>query len=75
MARQSVHLGIVESFDSAVGLGTVRSSAGTTYRFHSTALTDNTRMTESGVHVAFTLTRGIDGVMEAQSLTPSHATQ
>lgn len=69
MARNRVLVGTVIDFDSAIGLGEVRDDAGETFRFHSTAISDGTRNTNSGVQVAFTLRRGIDGILEAEQIT------
>lgn len=69
MARNRVLVGTVIDFDSAIGLGEVRDDAGETFRFHSTAISDGTRNTNSGVRVAFTLRRGIDGILEAEQIT------
>lgn len=70
MARNRVFIGTVIDFDSAIGLGELRDDAGESFRFHSTAISDGTRNTSAGIRVAFTLRRGIDGILEAEQITP-----
>ena len=61
-------LGRVASFDAARGLGTVEDDAGTTYRFHATAIADGTRRVGVGAPVAFTVAPGHGGRCEVRSL-------
>ena len=49
----SVQLGVVQTFDSDVGLGTIRSSDGLVYQFHCIEIANGTRQIETGVPVTF----------------------
>jgi len=63
-----VHLGSVESYDAAAGLGSLRHDAGHALDFHCTAIADGTRMIEVGARVAFTVATSHNGTVEARSL-------
>ena len=63
-------VGIVTDYDSAVGLGTVRSDRGERYQFHCTAIADGTREIVPGTPVRFALQPRL-GVWEATEITPS----
>jgi cold shock CspA family protein len=62
------HHGRVASFDRDRGLGTVVADAGTSFRFHATAIADGSRNIEVGAVVAFTVSPGHGGRYEARSL-------
>jgi cold shock CspA family protein len=63
-----VHSGVVETFDRAAGLGTVRDEHGQRLAFHCTAITDGSRMIDVGTRVAFVVTTAHNGAIEARSL-------
>lgn len=63
-----VHMGNVEAYDAASGLGSLRHDAGHALDFHCTAIADGTRMIEVGARVAFTVATSHNGTVEARSL-------
>jgi hypothetical protein len=62
-------LGRVESFDPARGLGIVVSDAGARFCFHSTAISDGSRLVAPGAAVAFGVAAVVGGAFEAVALT------
>jgi cold shock CspA family protein len=63
--------GTVVEFDEHVGLGSVVSTAGKTYRFHCTQITDGSRRIDPGTAVTFVVVPGRHGTWEAASVQPS----
>jgi cold shock CspA family protein len=61
-------IGTVETFDEAVGLGTVRGTDGIVFPFHCTALADGTRTIPTGVRVRFEVVAGHQGRWEAATI-------
>jgi|SoiMethySBSTD1v2_1073268.scaffolds.fasta_scaffold02162_8 cold shock protein len=57
--------GIVDTFDDARGLGTVRSDDGAVLTFHCTAIADGSRSIAVGQPVRFTVVAGRLGRWEA----------
>jgi cold shock CspA family protein len=51
----SAHRGVVEAFDAAVGLGTIRAMDGTIYPFHCIEIADGSRDIAVGAEVVFDL--------------------
>jgi len=49
----SAQLGVVQSFDTYVGLGTIRSGDGLVYQFHCLEIADGTRHIEIDATVTF----------------------
>jgi cold shock CspA family protein len=66
----AVQVGAVESFDAAVGLGTVATAEGHRFLFHCTAIADGTRDIQVGAAVAFLVGAGGPGTWEARSVRP-----
>jgi cold shock CspA family protein len=62
--------GRITSFDRTRGLGTVVDESGTSFGFHATAIADGSRNIEVGASVAFTVSPGHRGLVEARSLGP-----
>lgn len=54
--------GTVIDFDSQIGLGTVRDTAGDTWSFHCTSITNGTREIPSGAAVTFRVWPGPLGI-------------
>ena len=63
--------GTISDFDERVGLGSVVTAAGETYRFHCTQISDGSRRIDPGTQVAFTVVAGHHGEWEAASVQPS----
>ena len=57
--------GMVDTFDEARGLGTVRSDGGDVLGFHCTAIADGSRTVEAGRRVQFRVAPGLSGRWEA----------
>ncbi|CAB4754051.1 unannotated protein [freshwater metagenome] len=70
MATRTIQSGTVQSFDQAVGLGTVVDAQGTTFNFHCTAVADGSRNIAVGTAVSFVLRQGTLGRVEAVRVTP-----
>lgn len=51
--NRSLRHGVVTGFDAGVGLGTIRSDDGTSYRFHGIELLDGSRAVDVGQRVVF----------------------
>jgi len=69
-----LRVGWVVAYDVLRGLGTVSETAdgdgpGAGYRFHCTAIADGSRAIDPGTEVAFLVTAGLGGVLEARSVT------
>jgi cold shock CspA family protein len=62
--------GVVESFDEARGLGTIRASNGAELPFHCTAIADGSRTIEVGKRVRFRVVPGVMGRWEATQIEP-----
>jgi CspA family cold shock protein len=62
--------GLVTDFDDARGLGTIE-SAGRTYPFHCTQISDGTRTIAVGTSVTFEVEPGDLGRWEATAVTPA----
>jgi CspA family cold shock protein len=60
--------GVVESFDQAAGLGTIRAADGALYPFHCTQVADGSRTIPAGVAVTFSVTAGGAGRWEAAAI-------
>jgi cold shock CspA family protein len=58
-------IGLVDEFDEARGLGTIRSDDGGELPFHCTAIADGSRTVEPGRRVQFTVVPGLLGRWEA----------
>ena len=63
-----VHTGAVETFDDAVGLGSIRCGSEVLIGFHCIAIADGSRTIAVGTPVAFTVTTGHNGNVEAASV-------
>ncbi len=63
-------IGDVVEFDEPVGMGVVEYGPGRKLDFHCTAITDGSRSIAIGTVVAFTVTTGHLGRLEAQSVRP-----
>lgn len=63
-----VHTGVVETFDDAIGLGSIRCGSETVISFHCIAIADGSRTIAVGTPVAFTVTTGHNGKVEAASV-------
>lgn len=68
MARPPVLAGTVTAFDDPAGLGSVRTTDGTEFRFHCTAVADGSRTIDPGTEVRFTVVPGRTGGWEADAL-------
>jgi cold shock CspA family protein len=62
--------GVVEAFDEARGLGTVRASNGAELPFHCTAIADGSRTIPVGERVRFRVMPGVMGRWEATEIEP-----
>jgi cold shock CspA family protein len=62
------HLGRVDSFDPARGLGTVTDASGAHYAFHATAIADGSRRVDVGTRVSYSLAPGHGGRHEVRVL-------
>jgi cold shock CspA family protein len=60
--------GVVEEFDEAVGLGTVRGDDASAYPFHCTQIADGSRRVDVGARVAFAVVPGHLGRWEATEI-------
>jgi len=60
----------VAAFDEQVGLGTVETDDGRTWRFHCTQITDGSRTIDVGTRVSFDVVAGHGGTWEAASVRP-----
>jgi cold shock CspA family protein len=60
--------GRVVSFDAATGLGDITGADGATYPFHSTVITDGTRVIAVGAEVDFEVVPGHLGRWEAAAV-------
>jgi len=67
-ARRDPRVGVVATFESERGVGTVAEADGTTFPFHCTALTDGSREVEVGRAVLFIVRPGHCGVLEAREV-------
>lgn len=63
-----VHTGVVETFDDAVGLGSIRCGSKILIGFHCIAIADGSRTIAVGTSVAFTVTTGHNGNVQAASV-------
>jgi len=63
-------LGVIASFDAAVGLGELRSSDGQLVPFHCIAIADGSRTIEVGTAVSYELLAKL-GRYEATIITPT----
>ncbi len=63
-------VGDVAAFDEARGLGVIEYGPGRTLPFHCTAITDGTRRIPVGAVVAFSVTAGRLGLLEARTVRP-----
>src|ERR1700730_12693837 len=63
-------IGDVAEFDDDRGLGMVEYGPGRRLPFHCTAITDGTRQIDAGTVVAFVVTAGRLGRLEARSIRP-----
>ncbi|HEX6237317.1 MAG TPA: cold-shock protein [Acidimicrobiales bacterium] len=63
--------GIVESFDEARGLGTVRTDDGAALPFHCTAIADGSRTIEVAARVRCQVVAGLMGRWEAAGIEPA----
>ena len=66
----TLHTGVVEGFDADVGLGSVVTDDGATYRFHCTTITDGSRLIDARTRVSFVVGPAGPGQWEARALTP-----
>jgi len=62
--------GRVENFDAERGLGIVVAASGTAFRFHGTAIADDSRQIAVGIACVFTVAAAPGGVYEAVGVTP-----
>ncbi len=62
--------GTVETFDEAVGLGTVKTDDGNAYPFHCTQIAGGNRTIPVGITVEFTVVAGHMGRWEAAEIEP-----
>jgi cold shock CspA family protein len=67
--------GVVESFDEAVGLGTVWGDDGVAYPFHCTQILGGGRTIAAGSAVTFEVVPGGLGRWEAAAVAPAGATR
>jgi len=63
-------LGTVQDFDAGRGLGLVLSAGGASYLFHSTAVSDGSRLITPGTAVVFSVVAAPGGRFEAVAVTP-----
>jgi cold shock CspA family protein len=61
-------VGVIETFDEAAGLGTVKAVDGARYPFHCTQLADGTRTVPAGAGVVFEVVAGHRGRWEAGAI-------
>ena len=70
MATRPILRGTVTSFSAEDGLGEVADESGATYPFHCTAISDGTRLIETGTVVTFGLVPAHHGRLEARPVNP-----
>jgi len=63
-------LGTVRGFDAERGLGLVVSTEGALFRFHSTAISDGSRLIAIGTRVTFSVAAAPGGEFEATAVSP-----
>jgi cold shock CspA family protein len=68
--RAAPRRGVVQDFDEAVGLGTVRDARDRTFPFHCTQIADGSRSVAQGTQVEFEVVPGHLGRWEAAALRP-----
>ncbi len=68
-----MYVGVVEEFDDAIGLGTVRAANGDHLPVHCTQIADGTRTIAPGTSVHFEIVAGHAGRWEAARLSPAAA--
>jgi cold shock CspA family protein len=70
LGTRGARVGTVEAFDGERGLGTVVSTGGASFAFHSTAIAGGSRRIAVGTRVAFLVAAAPDGAFEAAEVLP-----